>query len=681
MLAAAVALLAVVEASAGPDGGPDTEAHAEPHDPGASVAAGLVDTALLRSGSLSWWSGDSSGFSDAGDLLDVLLMDAAALRSNPLDLNSASAADLCRVPGIEASDAVAIVRSREADGLFREVGDLIRTGRFDERAVRAVRPYVVCAVPQAASGVDPTGGSSGLRVGRVEAVGRSPLEWSARLKVSWEVDPEDDWSTHEPSDAARAARTYAGLRARAGGGWSAGVGVERDPWERRGVDHVAFHLSKRPETRKDADYLLSFTVGDLIIDWGQGLLAGGGGFGDARRFPRSTDRVRGYDGAGESAARRGVHASVSRGAVGVDLVGAVTSLDAGLDADGLATTIRTSGLHRTSGERAGRGKLKEGLACARVRVGPVGPLAIGASVVLLSYSPGLARGDPERQRFRFHGNRLSGAAVDARLTCDAWSLGVELARAATGGLAAVVSARGRSGSLSARFGAGHLSRDYWVPLGGGVPFASGGSNATSAWVDVEHRTAPWLRWRVECVVRGRPWRSYHDQLPDTGARATVGATLKLKGVGTLDGELRVRTTDPGSPGVERETSTRRRLSLRTAGRVPLVVAATSAGATTDAVELGRATSVEVRFDLPLGDRSLVSAGVAATTSWGRHDPVVYYEPSLPGDFSLHTLNISGSRCYIRVRTGVTEVTSLAARLSCCPARGEYSFGISIDMKG
>ncbi len=639
------------------------------------LSAVLVDTSYQQSPALSWWSGEETGWSETSELLEVLLREAAALRSSPLDLNSASAAEFSRIPVLDPADAVAIVSLRRVEGVFARVEDLLGHGRFDDAFVRRLRPYVVCRPP-----VVPDATARAV-AGADVAEAPGPLEWGARVKLSWEVDPDDEWAASRTSDLTRASRSSARFRARGGGGWSAGVGVERDPWERRGIDHVAFHVSLRPEHSTSGGQTLSCTMGDLIVDWGQGLLLSGGGFGGVERFPRRSDRVRGYDGAGESVSRRGAHVSVARGSVTTHVVAARTELDAALDEDGMASTIRTSGLHRTVGERAGRGTLTETCLAARISVASQGAFVLGASGALFRYSPGLAPGDPERQRFRFHGERLAAASVDARATGVGWRLGAEYAMTQEGAVGFVVSASARVGAATAHFGAGHLSRDYWTPTGGGVPGASGGSNATSAWIRVEHRLSRDLAWRAESLVRGRPWRSYHDELPDAGARALLGATWSVAGLGTLDGEVRVRTGAPGAGDDGPEVTSRRRLSIRTVGPTPVVVNITSSRTSSGELKLGEITGIAARCDLSAGQNTLVSVGAASTTSSGEHDAIAQYEPGLPGDFALRTLNTPGARCYIRVEIGVSEQASLTVHISGCPGRDEYSLGVCIDTKG
>jgi competence ComEA-like helix-hairpin-helix protein len=63
-------------------------------------------------------------------------------RDDRLDLNTASAAELERLPGIGPVGAGRIVAERERNGPFRSPGDLVRVAGFGPSRVRALRPRV-----------------------------------------------------------------------------------------------------------------------------------------------------------------------------------------------------------------------------------------------------------------------------------------------------------------------------------------------------------------------------------------------------------------------------------------------------------------------------------------------------------------------------------------------------------
>ncbi|MBD3349331.1 MAG: hypothetical protein GF400_09090, partial [Candidatus Eisenbacteria bacterium] len=370
----------------------------------AAVAAGFPDPAACETAlaeelaeDLSSWSDDEvDDNSKVSDLLEELVREAAAFRENPVDLNRASAALLARIPGIDPATAASIVALRTEVGRFESVEDLARAGWFSELTVRSLRPYVVCRPgpgkpvsvglphPDSAGSsrrraeVGVSGGEAAASPRRgVERAGTSAA-WELRVRSSVGFAADDRWAAESLDDLPEAAGSYVRFRLSRPDGWSGGAAIERDPWEDSLSDHLSFHLSRRCEDRGPAFASLSFTVGDMVVDWGQGLLESGATFASAGRFPRSSDRVRGYDGAGEAAARRGVYVEAARGIVRVDVVATRTMLDAACE-EGRATSIRTTGHHRTRGELSGENALREECAAARLSVSPVPWASVRAS--------------------------------------------------------------------------------------------------------------------------------------------------------------------------------------------------------------------------------------------------------------------------------------------------------------
>ena len=614
---------------------------------------------------------------DSSDLLEVLTREAAAFRANPIDLNTATAAELARLPVLDPASAATVVRVRDRLGVLSSLDELVGVGMLSPELVRTLRPYVTLSrfsVPsedvERATAYPSTSGGIATRAPR--------LTWSVRTWSSVEFDPDDCWAAQSAGDLADAARSFARLRL-SKRGWSAGLAVERDPWEDDALDHVAMHLSFESGA-EDRAGRLAFTVGDVLVDWGQGLLAASGAFSSVGSFPRSRDRSRGYDGAGESGARRGVSAHVARGVVSGHLVATMTRLDAAIE-DGLATSIRTTGHHRTESERSGRDALSESCLGGRVVASLGRWLDLGAAAMSFGYSPALGAGDPVRQAYRFHGEGMEVASLDVRLRGERWRAGAECAATSTGGRAFVVSARLRQGRVAARVGCGHLSREYWAPMGGGLPGASGGTNGTSAWAGVEYRATDALRARADAVVAGRPWRSYHDDLPDTRQRVSVGAEVRLPSVGTLDYELRSNERSGGSGATEIASNLRNRLTLRTRGPSRAVITLVRSRSLEGDQEVGRATALGARWESEMGERCLLSFGATSANISGQCERLVTYEADLPGRFALRTLNASGTRWYIRLTDAISEWAGLTGRISGGPTRGRLAVALSLDLKG
>jgi len=606
-----------------------------------------------------------------GSLLDLeaALRTAAVLRANPIDVNAASLQELLSIPFLDPASAARIFAHRAEHGAFAALED-IRAAGVDSRTLESVRPYVF---------VRPPGGSlPGAAAEGPEAPAPAFASWSLRVRARLEHDERDPYTVR--GGLAHRSGSYARFRAELASGISFGLACERDPGEARLLDHAVFFVTwENPEQPG-----LRVGAGDFSVAWGHGLVAAGGGFTSPGAYPRTRDRIRGYDGAGETAPRRGVYVDASRRHVRVIALYARTRLDATIDERGRVSALRSTGFHRTEGELAAAGALTESILGGRAAVllgeGP----EIGCSLLGFGYDPPFALGDFERQRFRFAGDELVVLGADARVDRGTWRAGAELAGTTDGGRAAIACARVRSKGTKVAFGFGYLSRDYWSPLGAGVPGFGGGSNGAVAWLRVDYRATPTANVWVEGSVAGRPWRSYHLDLPDRSSALGGGAVLTFDRLGRLVAEtrLRSRTVETGAPESTGEESVRRtKLELRTRGRPEVRLTVWRTSETLDRRETGTLSAVGVRVTEELGERWTVDAGITAVATTGGVPSIVQYEPRLPGEFGLATLNTPGARWYIRAQAGLFSGVGLTFRLAGGPGRDTFEFAVGFDARG
>ena len=71
------------------------------------------------------------------------------LEGEVLDLNTASQADLTRLPGIGEKKAAAILAWREEHGPFQVVEDVMSVDGIGEKILADIRPYVTVVIPAA----------------------------------------------------------------------------------------------------------------------------------------------------------------------------------------------------------------------------------------------------------------------------------------------------------------------------------------------------------------------------------------------------------------------------------------------------------------------------------------------------------------------------------------------------
>jgi comEA protein len=68
--------------------------------------------------------------------------------ANPVDLNSATAAELEQVPGIGPSTAKAIINFREKSGPFQRVEDVLAIRGISKQALERMRPCLTVKPPE-----------------------------------------------------------------------------------------------------------------------------------------------------------------------------------------------------------------------------------------------------------------------------------------------------------------------------------------------------------------------------------------------------------------------------------------------------------------------------------------------------------------------------------------------------
>lgn len=611
------------------------------------------------------------------DALDELMREAASYRANPVDVNRASVSALMRVPFLDPVSAVRIAAHVRGHGPVASLDLLVRAGCLEEVELERVRPYLRARILKHES--DPFEiGPSPLEA---DADGASGPSWDLRVRASLSESTEDSWAA---DGAAARAGTFARLRV-SYGSLELGLACEKDIGETSLTDHTAASLIWRaPGDDEASGPLRSAGLGDMVGSWGQGLLLRSGGFPSVSGYPRMADALRGYSGAGESSSRRGGFVELERGAVTVRVLAASTALDASLDERGLVSSIRSTGHHRTEGEVAGAGVLRETAAAARVTASLGHAVEASASLLRASYSPGIAPGDPIRQHFRFSGDAMTAAGLDARVTLGDVRLGCELASKSDGGLAGLAAARLRAGRATMRTGLACLSRDYWSPMGSGAPGFSGGSNGMVAWVGAEYRSGrDWKAW-TDCMVKRRLWRSYHLEMPDGSTTAVIGAEARAGALGRLRLETKLRSfADEDGDNhhtVERRHS-RIKLSLDSAAVLPTSLYWWRTVASTGRSEDGALSAAGARVSEDLWEGCSVTLGLTSAVRRGSPPLLFQYEPGLPGEFGLRSLNASGVRWYIRARAGLPAGLVVTARAAGGPGRGQTEFGVGIDAGG
>ncbi len=473
------------------------------------------------------------------------------------------------------------------------------------------------------------------------------------------------------------ARNLMRVRAEWPSGLNLGAVVERDAGERDAFDRVGGHIGW---TLTGAAGKVSVVAGDLLMEWGQRLVAGTASFGWLVG-PRTRDRVRGYDGAAECLSRRGAGGAVEWG----DLVvlGAVceTSLDATLDDDGNVTGIRDSGLHVTDSERRGRDVLQESAVALRL-TWEASWCRLGASVVRVRYGRPFVRSDDERDRFGFEGDvaRVSGLDASGSFGIGRWA--AEVATSGAGEWAALATLQARAGRARVLVGAAASTRGFASPLGADPPGASSGGNCGTGWARVTYASgAGWSAWWRGRLV-GHPWRTYGEPMPPHLASLGFGGRVRLGVRAELTARVSVRSErgTTAAPYASEHVEERRERLRLSAGREPRWSAwCARSSRTVDGSGTGHATATGCALTwTPAGGRTRIDVGAVITAGAGDAPNIHVSEGPLPGGFGLRALKRAGAGWYIRATRTLPAGLRFTARASRDGADGALDLGIALE---
>ena len=423
-----------------------------------------------------------------------------------------------------------------------------------------------------------------------------------------------------------ATRVYERLTARAGA-WELSAVAERDPGERRWLDHAVAYAHWC-----DAGQPVEMAVGHVQPAFGQGLLFGrGASLGVPEPRVRNDGATLGYRSTTESGVPMGVVLRGRHRGWVAGLVAGRARHDARLDTAGTAVSLPQGGLHAGSGE-ALRDRLGSTVVGARLAVEGDGS-RLGFTGQHLTYDRRVDLRRPGRVADAFTGHRQWAGAIDGVWRRGRMRLYAAVARA--GGSGALVAGIDRLEVSTVRIDG--LARAF----GGGFhsPFgaaASGNDMHNERGVTLRGRWRGWVLWLDETRHPAPRWTE-----PVPGGARSIG----LRGAHRPSSRLRVeaevqrrRRSKWTADTARRVTVDRARLRARWTPRRLEAAAQVDGARSADAV--GCAAGLVVRRRGPRLDLTL--HGTRFRTDG--YDARLYgYERGLPGTVSIPPLYGDGWR--------------------------------------
>jgi hypothetical protein len=292
---------------------------------------------------------------------DVWLQQLEDLKKHPINLNSADETELKQIRFLTVLQISSLISYRKLLGSLISIYELQAVPNWDVETIKKILPYITV--------------SNSLDVGETLKLRFSGGENSVIARLSQTIEKargfRDSTSTgnYYPGSPQRIFVRYKysyknllqyGLTAEKDAGEDFFKGAQKN-----GFDFYSFHLFAR-----NLGKLKAFALGDFTVNFGQGLTQWQNlafrKSSESMMIERSSAILRPYNSAGETNFFRGAGVTLQLGkSTEATVFGSYRLRDANINPDttffseGVATSLQTSGTHRTKSEIADRNALKQ----------------------------------------------------------------------------------------------------------------------------------------------------------------------------------------------------------------------------------------------------------------------------------------------------------------------------------
>ena len=447
--------------------------------------------------------------SDQSELLDRI----TELREHPIDLNTASAEELQRIPWLTPVQAQKIVEYREKVGDYHSVSQLLDVPNINEVLLDKMAPFV-----------------------RIKAAPRFP-PLSGRFR--WRVIHGGSDDEIEGSEFLFREKVYLRSEIRISDQVTIGMLTEKDADERSLHDHVVSSVSI------DRWYVFDrILVGNYRLDFGQGLVLGeySGAFKGAS-FPSSLKKrergLRSYTSTYEADPFFGLACAGSVIGLPVSIFISKADVDAAFNDDGTVSSIYESGLHRTEKERQKKKSLEERVWGVHVSSGLKNLGSVGATFYHSSYNHAFDPKDVERKHYTFRGETNSVGGFHFDLYYRRLNLYGEIAKTEGAGFGLLVGTVFDFNKIEVDALMRKYARNFYNLHN--YAFAEKPDetqNESGALLGVVYKPNGRIRMRAYFDRLKNPWRKYYEKMPPS--RGEFWSQIDGQVSRSLSSTLRVR---------------------------------------------------------------------------------------------------------------------------------------------
>ena len=607
---------------------------------------------------------------DVGPVLDNL----QRLEEEPLDIASATAAELQQIPGMSVQIAHQIVEYRTSHPI-EGLSDLQNIKGIDQGLIESIEPFVSVAGHSSRSQRSLTLRTrivrkliQGAAVQDGQYLGSQDRVYN-RLVGRLNLLP--------PHQAERGASDL--LK---GSTVSFGILAAKDPGERNPADLLRGQIAitlPQISTR--------LIVGDYLVDGGQGVV-----FWRPTGFSKGGEATSGVarNGAGVWPSLstgqlmfRGIGLNIEPRRFGFHFFYSDNLLDATTDSTSAITHIQSDDLHRTATELARKHQLRERAFGGRITCDAGNGLKLGLSGFHSTFDKWIVLDGP----FTLHGNQSSAVGLDVLYSDGSVSVFAECGKDRSRALAGVagLSVRVHSDLTVAFLARSFSSRYNNLHSSGFSESGDGCKNESGVYAGVTFSPTDRLRISAYADQYGFPWRTYGSLMPSQGHEYYLGAEIQVRKNARMEFQFRQKAkAETSSPAVYTVLDQSVAGSpVRTTGRATVSFEPSASVHMQNCVDIssvagehGMLMYQDVNVDLA---QSLsVSLRLVAFQSESYASRVYEYEADLPGAYSSPALFGRGFRYYILGRYRWERALGLTVKYSQTNKEKSKESGAGID---
>lgn len=321
------------------------------------------------------------------------------------------------------------------------------------------------------------------------------------------------------------------------------VNGERDRAEPKALDMysggISRHFERAATTVLIGDYRPQMGEGLLFSRWGRHYGAG------TDIFSSETERIQSIS-FEETRFLRGVYVKSAFRNFEVQAMGSRRLLDATIDENGHAVTIKDDGIHLSNG---GTGNLTETLASLRAGVSSENGASFHAAFVSAGYSPSLGRKDGEAYYHDPSGDTFRYIEIDGAFTMgDATYRGEYVRMIESGEYAGTAGVRISKSGTAVSAAVRRYSEGYWALRSGGMNSFGETGNEEGVYAAVKTRLPGRVDLRMSYDIARMLYRTLYKTMPDSRRRYRVYAERNLSRIWTLATGYRATDDRRDGPG-------------------------------------------------------------------------------------------------------------------------------------